>query len=134
MPGGDGSGPRGMGSMTGRAAGYCAGYQAPGFANAVPGRGFGYGRGMGYGYGRGMGLGFRGGRGGRWGAPYAGYGYNVPYAAPYAAAPYAAAPYAAAPSKQQELDALKGQAEYFENALADIRARLDELASDQPEK
>ncbi|MGI6097596.1 MAG: DUF5320 domain-containing protein, partial [Dethiobacteria bacterium] len=26
MPRGDGSGPAGMGPMTGRAAGYCAGY------------------------------------------------------------------------------------------------------------
>jgi len=30
MPGGDGTGPAGMGPMTGRAAGYCAGYPVPG--------------------------------------------------------------------------------------------------------
>ena len=33
MPRGDGSGPAGMGPMTGRAAGYCAGYGAPGYLN-----------------------------------------------------------------------------------------------------
>ncbi|NLC11418.1 MAG: DUF5320 domain-containing protein [Firmicutes bacterium] len=38
MPGGDGIGPRGMGPMTGRGAGYCAGYPYPGFANSWPRR------------------------------------------------------------------------------------------------
>lgn len=33
MPRGDGTGPMGMGPMTGRAAGYCAGYPTPGFMN-----------------------------------------------------------------------------------------------------
>jgi hypothetical protein len=52
MPRGDGTGPMGMGPMTGRAAGYCAGYAAPGFANPMGGRGFGF-------WGRGRGRGFR---------------------------------------------------------------------------
>jgi len=30
-------------------------------------------------------------------------------------------------SKQQEFDALKGQAEYLEQALADIHKRLEEI-------
>ena len=48
MPRGDGTGPAGMGPMTGRAAGYCAGYPVPGFMNPVGGGGFwGRGRGMG---------------------------------------------------------------------------------------
>jgi len=34
MPRGDGSGPDGFGPMTGRGAGYCAGYDRPGYANA----------------------------------------------------------------------------------------------------
>ena len=38
MPGGDGTGPGGMGPMTGRAAGYCAGYPVPGFMNPIGGR------------------------------------------------------------------------------------------------
>jgi len=46
MPAGDGTGPRGMGPMTGRGAGYCAGYGAPGYANPMPGRGFGMGWGL----------------------------------------------------------------------------------------
>jgi len=35
MPGGDRTGPAGMGPMTGRAAGYCAGYPVPGYLNPV---------------------------------------------------------------------------------------------------
>lgn len=115
MPGGDRTGPGGMGPMTGRAAGYCAGYQAPGFANAIPGRGYGFG------FGRGMGFGFRGGRGGRWAVPNAGYGYGAPYAAPYGAAP---------PTGQQEVEALQGQAEYLENTLAEIKKRIAELEAE----
>jgi len=55
MPGGDGTGPLGLGPMTGRAAGYCAGFPVPGFMNPIPGRGFwGWGRGF-----RGRGRGWR---------------------------------------------------------------------------
>ena len=43
MPRGDGTGPAGAGPMTGRAMGYCSGYDAPGFANACFGRGRGRG-------------------------------------------------------------------------------------------
>ena len=48
MPRGDGTGPMGMGSMTGRGAGYCAGLAVPGARNA-PGMfgGFGCRRGAG---------------------------------------------------------------------------------------
>ena len=113
MPRGDGTGPAGMGPMTGRAAGFCSGYPAPGYANPIPGRGYGFG------LGRGMGFGFRGGRGGRWGMPYAGYGYG--YGAPYAV------PFGAAPTRQQEIEALQGQAKYFENALAEINKRISDL-------
>lgn len=105
MPGGDGTGPAGMGPMTGRGAGYCAGYSAPGFANPA--------------FGRGLGFGFRGGRGGRWIAPYAGYG--VPYTRPYGAVP----------TRQQEMDALKGQAEYLEDTLEGIKKRIAELEAEK---
>lgn len=48
MPGGDGTGPLGFGPGSGRFAGYCGGYPAPGYANFVPGRRawrrFGYSR------------------------------------------------------------------------------------------
>jgi len=43
MPFGDGTGPMGMGPMTGRGFGYCAGYPAPGFANPMPSSGWGRG-------------------------------------------------------------------------------------------
>ena len=116
MPGGDGTGPAGMGPMTGRAAGYCAGYGVPGYMNPAPGRGYG----RGFGFGRGPGFGFRGGRGrfrGAWG------GY---WGAPYPAPAYPAA-YGAGPDPEQETDMLKSRAEYFQNALEDIRKRIAEL-------
>jgi hypothetical protein len=40
MPAGNGTGPLGFGPITGRAAGYCAGYPVPGYMNPVGGRGF----------------------------------------------------------------------------------------------
>mgnify|MGYP002682013351 FL=1 len=120
MPRGDQTGPAGMGPMTGRGAGYCAGYATPGFTNPVGGRG----RGFGFGFGRGAGAGFRGVRGGwggrgffgRWGAPFGGAGF-------YPAAPVSFA----TPTREQEIDALQGQAKYFEDALSDIKKRLGEL-------
>jgi hypothetical protein len=48
MPWGDGTGPWGLGPMTGRAAGYCAGYSVPGYMNPIPGFGFGFGFGRGF--------------------------------------------------------------------------------------
>jgi len=53
MPQGDRTGPNGQGSMTGRRMGFCAGSNAPGFANS------GFVRGTGRGFGRGRGFGFR---------------------------------------------------------------------------
>jgi len=41
MPAGDGTGPMGQGSMTGRAAGYCAGFAVRGYMNPVAGRALG---------------------------------------------------------------------------------------------
>jgi len=54
MPGGDRTGPMGMGPRTGRGAGFCAGLGVPGFMNRGFGGGFGGGRG-----GRGGGRGRR---------------------------------------------------------------------------
>lgn len=112
MPGGDRTGPMGMGPMTGRAAGYCVGNNAPGYMNPVGGRGMGFGGGRGF--GRGMGRGFRGG--------FRGAGY---------AAGYGWAPMPVAPTAQQEKDALQSQAEYLEGALKDIQQRLGELEKDK---
>lgn len=54
MPRGDRTGPLGMGPKTGRAAGFCAGSDRPGFMNPAGG-GMGFGRGAGGGGGRGRG-------------------------------------------------------------------------------
>lgn len=112
MPRGNRTGPAGEGPMTGRGAGFCAGYSTPGFANPIRGRGYGFG------FGRGMGYGFRGGRGGggRRAAPYAGYyGYE---------APIAAAPAYTPPTQEQELAVLRDQAEFFDKTLAELRERI----------
>lgn len=58
MPRGDGTGPMGQGSMTGRAAGFCAGFSTPGFASPASRMGMGFRRGAGSGRGRGQGGGF----------------------------------------------------------------------------
>jgi hypothetical protein len=71
MPFGDGTGPAGAGPMTGRAAGFCAGYQMPGYMNPVVGRAGFYGpvaSAVGP-YGAGS-YGYRAG----YGVPYAGWG------------------------------------------------------------
>ncbi len=118
MPGGNGTGPMGMGPMTGRAAGYCAGFGMPGFANPMGGRGCG----MGFGRGRGA-----GGRGFR----------NMFYATGLTGWQRAAGghpPYAAAPTRDQQLDVLKGQASYFEGALGELRKRIEELEAEKAEK
>ena len=57
MPRGNGTGPAGMRPMTGRAAGYCAGGNTPGFTNPNSGRGLGFGCGNGGGLGRGRSMG-----------------------------------------------------------------------------
>ena len=129
MPGGDGTGPAGMGPMTGRAAGFCAGFPVPGYANPVGGRG------MGMGWGRGGGWGRR-----NWfyatGLPgWARAGYGMPAyggaAGPYA---YGGVPFASGLTAQQELDGLKGQAEYLEDALDGIKKRIEELESQKSSK
>ena len=57
MPGYDGTGPQGIGPMTGRGLGYCAGYATnPNYLGAGRG-GIGFGRGFGPGLGRGRGFG-----------------------------------------------------------------------------
>ncbi|MFC1569398.1 DUF5320 domain-containing protein [bacterium] len=114
MPRGDGTGPSGMGPMTGRSAGFCAGYSVPGYVNPVSGRGFG----VGFGRGRAFGNWGRG----RW--PHYGAGYGLPYAMPFEAE--------AAP--QQEIEALQVQAKSLENTLVQINQRITELEKEQVKK
>ena len=113
MPGGDRTGPMGTGPRTGRGAGYCAGYNMPGYANPMPGVGLRYGRGMGRGPGRGRSFG--GGRG-------LGYGWNWPgyytYGAPYA-------------SGKEEAAVLKDQAKAMQEEIEAINDRIKELESSE---
>ena len=123
MPGGDGTGPMGMGPMTGRAAGYCAGYAVPGFMSPGGGRGFargGRGRGMGRGYGSRV-TGLPGWARAGW-APAPAMG------------PYGVAAYAPPMAPQAELEALRAQADYFSGAMDEVRKRIEELESAQTEK
>ena len=46
MPFGDGTGPAGLGPMTGRSVGFCAGFPVPGYMNPFMGRAGFYGSGM----------------------------------------------------------------------------------------
>jgi len=105
MPRGDGTGPAGMGPMSGRAAGYCAGYSVPGFMNPVWGRGGGW-------FGRGRGL----------AAP--GWGWGPAYGWPPYAEPY---------SPEQEKQALEGQLKYFESQVESLRKRIAELEKEAVE-
>ena len=117
MPGGDGTGPGGMGPMTGRAAGICAGYATPGYANRIGGRGMGMGWGRGRGFGRGLGWGRA-----EYGLPAYGGAVN-----PYAYG--GGVPFTPTVAPRQELDSLKGQSEYLEDALDGIKKRIEELES-----
>ncbi len=123
MPGGDRTGPLGAGPQTGRAAGYCAGHDAPGHISSVPGFG---GRGWGHGRARGRRGGWRhdcyatlppGGRRGRRAYGWRGFwhpGDEVPL------------------SREQELSELKADLSYFEQNVERIRRRIDELAAQEP--
>jgi len=90
--------------MTGRRAGYCAGYQAPGYANPGPrlGLGRGFGRGRGFrripAYGRGF------------------YGPVDPIAPVYRE-----------PSVDEERTYLKNVMAGLEGELKEVRKRLQEL-------
>ncbi len=122
MPGGDRTGPRGLGSRTGRGFGYCAGYDTPGYTKG-PGMGLGggWGRGRGIGYGRGFGYG--GGRG---------WGYRAPIYTPIYN-PYPTDIITKA-TPETQLNMLKQEKEYIESqvngmnsAIADISKRIEEL-------
>ena len=121
MPRGDRTGPRGMGARTGRAAGYCAGSGMPGYANPIPGRGFGMGSGV---WGRGFGGGGRGWRNMYYATGLPGWmrfgGYATPYGYPE---PYQK------PDPKLEKEALKNQAEALQAELDFIKKRLAEIES-----
>jgi len=114
MPGGDRTGPAGIGPMTGRGAGFCAGFGVPGYANSAGGSGFGMGWGRGGRLGRGRGF----GRGFGW----AGTGYGMPA---YGGVPYG--PDMPTVTSQQELAGLKEQSQFLQKTLTEITNRIEEL-------
>lgn len=108
MPGFDGTGPRGTGAMTGGARGYCALPMGNRFLTRGSGGGFGrsfgaLGRGRG---GPGMGRGF-----------FMNANDNAT----------GAAPYRAPISKEQELTALRQQAQSIQEELQYVQQRMSEL-------
>ena len=110
MPFGNRKGPWGLGSKTGRAAGYCSGNPAPGYMNATARRFLRRGA---PGRSRGFGFGSRF----RWRAgPTEADGQSGPLT----------------PTAQGEepLDALKAQAGHLREALDDIQRRIGELETD----
>jgi hypothetical protein len=115
--------------MTGRAAGYCAGYPVPGFANPAPGRGFG----MGFGRGRGGGARGRGGGRGRRNRFYAtglpGWARGFAAAGPYG---YAMPPYAPDPAVEKQM--LQGHIEALKAELESVQRRLSELEKEDKEE
>jgi len=100
MPGFDGTGPRGMGPMTGGGRGFCA-VPLPTAWPAYRGRAV------------------HPTYGAPWSAPYYGGGPAVP----------GAVPFASQMTREQELGFLKSQAEIMREQLGEIEARIQELGS-----
>jgi hypothetical protein len=130
MPRGDRTGPLGDGPRTGRGAGYCGGFETPGFMNphAGFGRGGGYGRGMGYGRGRGYGrgMGFGPGRGFGPGfafGPWSGSGTGE------AAGPVQPVQERAG-ARETEIESLKRDAVDVEAMLKSLRERIAALEAE----
>ena len=112
MPFGNRTGPQGLGPMTGRGAGYCAGYPLPGRGLGRGGRGRGWGQGFGGGHSRGFGR----------GAAYRSY------------APAYGPAYPPSQRPEDEVTALKNQASYFEEALQETKKRIEEMESTAEEE
>jgi len=102
MPRRDGTGPMGMGPMTGRGAGICAGYAIPGYVNPV-------GSFSGFGCGRGSRRMFNATGIPGW-ARFDGFNSNRTYA-----------------SAVGEKDLLSRQAKILENQLAQVKKRLSSI-------
>ncbi|KPK96288.1 hypothetical protein AMJ80_00810 [bacterium SM23_31] len=130
MPAGDRTGPTGAGPMTGRAAGYCAGYSTPGYMNSIPGRG-------GYGFSRGSGRGLSG-RGRGWKNSYWATGLPGWARGSYGFPAFGggAYPYVPELTSKQETDMLKQEAELLKNQLKDVQNRINilEKAESAPQK
>lgn len=114
MPAGDGTGPQGTGPRSGRGAGFCSGYDQPGFTSAGGGwraAGRGFGRAAGWGAGRGW-------RAAGWGRGVSGRGSWFP---PQTAA-YTPDPDAETQTLEQQANWLKTQLQSIENRLSDLKS------------
>ena len=117
MPRGDRTGPRGLGSMTGRGLGYCAGYDTPGFARGGSrmGLGRGWSGGRDFGYGRGFGSGR--GRGG---------GYRAPiYTPTYNQYPIGIVPKI---TPEDQLAMLKQEKDFIELEMKGMKSAIDDIS------
>lgn len=115
MPAGDRTGPDGMGPMTGRRMGFCAGYDTPGYTRGA--------------YNRGGGYGWRTSRGGH-GRRNMYYATGLPGWMRYGS--FAPVPPAYAPrstSPEDELRMLREQADALRGQMEIVSARIEELES-----
>lgn len=125
MPFGNGMGPAGLGPLSGRGAGYCAGYGVPGYMNPVGGRGA-WGAGLGFGRGRG-----RGHRNMFWATGLTGWqraamGYPAAFSAPMFPG--------VQPTAEQELDGLRSQLKAMQEGMNQVQERIRELEQDEGKK
>ena len=112
MPGGNRTGPRGQGPMTGRGLGYCTGYDSPGF---TADQGYGFGRGYGR-FGRGRGRG------------YVRAGYIDPYFTPYRPIGSYYAPRIPVSPPVDQLTMLKQEKNYLDSELKEIGSALEDIS------
>ena len=112
MPAGDRTGPRGIGQMTGRGVGYCAGLGAPGFANAMGSRGAG--------------------KGGRHGRHCCGSATGQAGRGRFGFATTQSRPlFDQSMTKERKAELLKNQAEALQSELDAVQKRLEEIGTEQ---
>jgi hypothetical protein len=120
MPGGDGTGPLGFGPMTGRSAGFCAGYSTPGYTNPIALRVEFFGRGRGHRnwyYATGL------PRRARFNQGFYAWDSSIPYSDPRTNI-----------APEQEMEILKNQSKYMEENIEAINERIKELEKSLKEK
>jgi hypothetical protein len=112
MPRGDQTGPEGMGPMSGRGAGFCAGYDMPGCVNPT------YYRMRGRAWRRHEGHAMR-----HYGGHF-GWMYNAAYAVPFPAEM----------SAEEKLSQLKTREDWLKEQLEEVHGDMERLQKEKPEK